>query len=128
MCQRRVADHIRRHRHQGKHDSLERLAEEGIALPPATDATGMAGPGLDRDEQDAFRVALLGTLLAELRNGISPRMFMIFELVKLAGNPPADVAIRLGVKRGVVDNSVYKAMQKLREIAARKTLTEEYPQ
>ena len=51
---------------------------------------------------------------------------MIFELVKLSGKSPADVAAQLGIKRGVVDNSIYKAMQKLQEIAARPGIKEEF--
>jgi DNA-directed RNA polymerase specialized sigma24 family protein len=39
---------------------------------------------------------------------------MIFESVKLHGRKPEDVARELGIARGVVDNSIHKAMLKLR--------------
>jgi RNA polymerase sigma factor (sigma-70 family) len=77
-------------------------------------------------EDDAYRRSILVTLVEELREQIPLRQFEIFERVKLKGLSPDAVAAELGVKRGVVDNSVYKAMIKLREIAAGREYQEEY--
>lgn len=77
-------------------------------------------------EDDAYRRSILVTLVEELREQIPLRQFEIFERVKLKGGSPDAVAAELGVRRGVVDNSVYKAMTKLREIAAAREYQEEY--
>lgn len=77
-------------------------------------------------ESEAYRRALLATLIEDLRNQIPFRQFEIFEMVKLAGVAPEEAAARLGVRRGVIDNSVYKAMNKLREIAAQSEYREEF--
>ena len=54
------------------------------------------------------------------------RQFQIFEMVKLHEMPPGKVAQELGVSRGVVDNTVYKVMQRLREIASAPEYQSEY--
>ena len=117
LCQRRVVDFIRSsHRHTAGRVSLEQSAE---ARPEATSA-----PHED-EESKAFAKAQIGTLLSALRDEISPRNYMIFELVKLNGKMPEDVARQFGIKRGVIDNSIYKATRKLRDIAARAGLEEQ---
>lgn len=116
LCQRRVVDFIRsQHRHTAGHIPLENCSE--ISEMPEGDPLG-------EEEQWAFDQALIGTLLSALREEISPRNYMIFELVKLNEEKPDDVARQFGIKRGVVDNSIYKAMRKLSEIAARADLEE----
>ena len=76
-------------------------------------------------EEAAFRNALLGTLLTALHAEISPRSYLIFELVKLNGESPEEVATQLGIQRNVIDNTIYKAMKKLREISKREEIQQE---
>ena len=47
-------------------------------------------------------------------------------MVKLKGMSPDQAAAELGVHRGVIDNSIYKVMIRLREIAASPEYQEEY--
>ncbi len=109
--------------------TVEQLRRENPALRdnsgemPAGDAEI---PEENSAEAEAFRHALLATLIEDLRNQIPFRQFEIFEMVKLAGVTPDDAAARLGVRRGVIDNNVYKAMNKLREIAAAAEYREEF--
>jgi len=67
-------------------------------------------------------------LIEDLRTQIPLRHFEIFEMTKLREMPPDQVAKELGVKRNVVDNTVYKVMKRLREIAARPEYQDEYYQ
>ena len=120
LCQRRVVDFIRRHKNRGQLEPLDTLNHEtGFTTTLTSDESGEA-------ERQGFQTAMLGALLAALREQVSPQTFMIFELVKLAGHTPAEVATQLGVKRGVVDNSVFKALQKLRSLAAEPEFAEEF--
>jgi RNA polymerase sigma-70 factor (ECF subfamily) len=80
-------------------------------------------PELDNEE---YNKALLATMIAELRETIPHRWFRIFEQVKLQGIPATEVAEALNESRSVVDNTVYKAMQKLREIAVKPEYQAEY--
>jgi len=109
ICSNRTADYIRRQARQHARTDAhgEVISEDDEALRH-----------LREQEEDAFRVALLGTLLSTLRAEVPPRIYLIFEMIKLSGHAPEEVAQQLGIKRSVVDNSVYKAMQKLREIAS----------
>ena len=107
ICQRRVVDFIREH----KNDARQEPLDGHESLNTATDDP------LSRKSDEAFNDALIGTLIAALRDQVSPRVFMIFELVKLNGEDPAGVAEQMGVRRGVVDNSIFKALEKLRQIA-----------
>lgn len=107
----RVVDLLRKER------PLQFLDDSALdSLPP--EATGV--------EDDAYRRSILVTLVEELREQIPLRQFEIFERVKLKGLSPDAVAAELGVKRGVVDNTVFKVMTKLREIAAGREYQEEY--
>jgi RNA polymerase sigma factor (sigma-70 family) len=121
LCQRRVVDFIRRHKHRGKHDSLDAHAPDAPFSIEASES-----PALHEEEQRGFETALLGTLLTALRQQVSPQIYLIFELVKLNGYEAAEVATQLGVKRGVVDNSIFKAMEKLRTLAADPAITAEF--
>jgi len=47
-------------------------------------------------------------------------------MVKLKGISPDAAAAELGVNRGVIDNTIYKVMIRLREIAASPEYEEEY--
>ena len=80
-------------------------------------------PEMDEAE---YNKALLATMIAELRETIPHKWFSIFEQVKLLGVPPVKVAQELNESRSVVDNTVYKAMQKLREIAVKPEYQTEY--
>lgn len=107
ISQRRVVDFIREHKNDARQESLD---GHEILNHSADDP-------FSKEADEAFNDALLGTLLSALRAQVSPRIFMIFELVKLNGEDPATVAEQLGVRRGVVDNSIFKALEKLRQIA-----------
>lgn len=77
------------------------------------------------EEVAAYRRALLLSLVEDLRDCIPARQFEIFERVKLKGEPADAVASDLGVRRGVVDNTVFKVMGRLRDLASRSEYSEE---
>jgi len=79
-------------------------------------------------ERETFDSSLRNTLIEDLRTQIPLRHFEIFEMTKLKEMPPDQVAKELGVKRNVVDNTVYKVMKRLREIAVRPEYQDEYYQ
>jgi RNA polymerase sigma-70 factor (ECF subfamily) len=83
------------------------------------------GPAPELDTEE-YNKALLATMIAELRETIPHKWFSIFEQVKLLGIPAAKVAEELNESRSVVDNTVYKTMQKLREIAVKPEYQTEY--
>jgi RNA polymerase sigma factor (sigma-70 family) len=83
-------------------------------------------PRESAEEARTFQQSLLATLIEDLRETIPLRHFQIFEMVKLHEMPPGQVAEELGVSRGVVDNTVYKVMQRLREIASASEYQSEY--
>jgi RNA polymerase sigma factor (sigma-70 family) len=83
-------------------------------------------PRESAEEARTFQRSLLATLIEDLRETIPLRQFQIFEMVKLHEMPPGQVAEELGVSRGVVDNTVYKVMQRLREIASTPEYQSEY--
>ncbi len=116
LCQRRVVDFIR---------SQRRFTTGRMSLEDCEELSEVAETNsFEEEESRAFAQAQIGTLLSALREEISPRNYMIFELVKLNGEKPDDVARQFGIKRGVVDNSIYKTMRKLRAIAVRADLEE----
>ncbi len=121
IASRRVVDFVRsrsRYRHEESWEQTPEAVEDTLDQG-ATDA-------FREEEAKVFRTALIGTLLAALRTEVSPQIFMIFELVKLIGESPESVADQMGVTRAVVDNSVYKAIKKLREIIQRPEIQEEF--
>ena len=83
-------------------------------------------PAESPEEERSFQQALLATLIEDLREQIPLRQFEMFEMVKLKGMSPDQAAAELGVNRGVVDNTIYKVMIRLREIGARAQYQEEY--
>lgn len=123
LAQRKVVDFIRR-RQRHRREVANDVALELAAQEVASDDSGPLRESAE--ESDAFQQAALVTLIDTLRREVSFQVFMIFDLVKLKDTPPDQVSRDLGVKRGVVDNSVYKAMQKLREIAQRPELQKEF--
>ena len=83
-------------------------------------------PAETHQEKNSFVQSLLATLIEDLRENIPLRQFEIFEMVKLKGSTPDHVAAELGVKRSVVDNTIYKVMKRLREIATKPEYQDEY--
>ena len=113
LCQRRVSDFMRRHQ---RLERIESLPPEELAEAARENAIEAYDEKEKEKVKEEFAKAEWGELLNILRERVSPRVLMIFELVKLNGKEPEDVAQQLEIKRGVVDNSVYKAMHTLREI------------
>jgi RNA polymerase sigma factor (sigma-70 family) len=92
------------------------------------DALAASLPAESPEEERSFQQALLATLIEDLREHIPLRQFEIFEMVKLKGTSPDAAAADLGVHRGVIDNTIYKVMTRLREIASTPEYQEEYEQ
>jgi RNA polymerase sigma-70 factor (ECF subfamily) len=111
----RVVDLLRRHR------PLDHLS-----LDTSDVLTSESLPKETPEEARTFQQSLLATLIEDLRETIPMRQFQIFEMVKLHEVAPGRVAEALGVSRGVVDNTVYKVMQRLREIASAPEYQTEY--
>jgi RNA polymerase sigma factor (sigma-70 family) len=111
LSQRRVIDFMRSQRRHNE----GRVWFDSDNQPDAPEEAST----LDGRVDEAFRAARSALLFSVLREQTSPRIFMIFESVKLNGRKPEDVARELGVTRGVIDNSIHKAMTKLRAIAAK---------
>ena len=111
----RIVDMLRKEK-PFNHDSLTAGNEVLVESLPAETA----------EENRTFQQALLATLIEDLREHIPLRQFEIFEMVKLKGISPDLAASDLGVSRGVIDNTIYKVMNRLREIAARPEYQEEY--
>jgi RNA polymerase sigma factor (sigma-70 family) len=111
----RVVDGLRKEKPLN-HRPLSDSESEGPAQMPAESL----------DERAVFQQALLVSMIEDLKERIPLRSFEIFEMVKLKQMPPTEVALQLGVHRRVVDNTVYKVMQQLREIASRPEYREEY--
>jgi len=93
---------------------------------PTGDTLAESLPAESTEEREAFQNTLLSTIVANLREQIPHRQFAIFEMVKLKGISPEDAATKLGVQRGVIDNTIYRVMVRLREIAASPEYQEEY--
>jgi RNA polymerase sigma factor (sigma-70 family) len=121
LANARVVDRLRKERpldHQPLADcpDPEKSADAGD-LPPESQA-----------EAEAFRHALLATLVEDLRNRIPLRQFEVFERVKLKHQSPQSVAEDLGLRRAMVDRYVHKAMTALRRIARQSDYLEEFHQ
>jgi len=108
LCQRRVVDFMRSQRRHNE----GRLWFDSDQYPDVPEEAS----AFDEKVSEAFRAARSALLFSVLREQVSPRIFMIFESVKLHCRKPEDVARELGVTRGVVDNSIHKAIVKLRAI------------
>jgi len=110
----RIVDMLRKEKPL-KHDSISDREELVESLPSESP-----------EEARSFRQALIATLIEDLREHIPLRQFEIFEMVKLKGISPDAAAAELGVNRGVIDNTIYKVMIRLREIASSPEYEEEY--
>ncbi len=109
----RVVDFLRKENFLSDKNTDE--INDRLFTPPETPA-----------EAAAFEGTLAAALAEDLRGQIPHRQFEIFEMVKLKNISPEQVAAEFGVTRSVVDNDVYKAMTKLREIAQRPEYRDEY--
>lgn len=121
LCKRRVIDFIRE---QQKYRNVIFVPVEEENTDSFGDAASLEK--YQADEEAAFRDAAVSTLLAALRHEVSPQVFMIFERVKILEEKPSEVAEELGIKRGVIDNSIHKALKKLREIASHPEIQNEF--
>ncbi len=119
LCQRRVVDFLRTHNR--KSSMLTPLDSELLGQHEVEAALRESS----REEKEAFHQAILGTMLAALHDEVPPRTYLIFELVKLNGESPEEVAQQLNIPRSVIDNTIYKAMKKLREISQREEIQQE---
>ena len=116
LCNRRTVDFMRSQRHHNE----GRAWFDADQYPDIPEESSAA----DEKVSEAFRAARAALLFSVLREQVSPRIFMIFESVKLHGRKPEDVARELGIARGVVDNSIHKAMLKLRAMQTKLPLEE----
>ena len=70
----------------------------------------------DERENTLFRLARIREIFECVRlKSFDPQTLTIFEMVKLEGKSAKEVMRELGVKRNIVDNSVYKVMKRLKE-------------
>ena len=81
---------------------------------------------IEEKEREAYRSALLTTMLEDVRNRVSPQTFLMFEMTKILGHSPEEVAEQFKVKRNVVDNAVFRVLGKLKELAAQPEYRKEY--
>ena len=113
-----VCDHIRRHARRPAHEPLETGGEHDSSEVVFT--PGVIAEDIKRWDDEADRAhdrAVLALLLDDVRDRVSPRAFAIFDAVKLQQRSAEEVAEEFGVNRHVVDNSVHKVLNKLRELA-----------
>ena len=70
----------------------------------------------DERETTLFRLARIREIFECIRlKSFDPQTLTIFEMVKLEGKPAKEGMKERGVKRNIVDNSVYKVMKRLKE-------------
>jgi RNA polymerase sigma factor (sigma-70 family) len=81
---------------------------------------------MEEKERRAYRSTLLATMLEDVRNRVSPQTFIMFEMTKLQGRSPEEVAAQFKVKRNVVDNAAHRVLAKLKELAAQPEYRKEY--
>ncbi len=103
--------------------SLDAMDEAELADP--VDDRQPAGE-LESKEQASYRAALFATMLEDVRKEVSPQTFLIFEMTKIQGCNPNEVAGRFKIKRNVVDNAAYRVLEKLRQLASRPEYRKEY--
>jgi len=110
LCNARVVDYLRKQKKLIFYGVLSDLDENVGGIQPADN---------DLNEIEQLRLSLLSALLEDVRKRVSKQQYSIFELVKIKNVPVDQVANELGVKRGVVDNTVYRVMSVLRDLASR---------
>ena len=119
----KAVDTIRRSQHLFKEDSID-LPGDGQEGPSVGE--GLADPVVEKQIARSYRDALLKSLLEEVRKRVSPEQMAIFELVKLQGESPVEVADQFGKNRAAVDKAVSRVLSLLRELARRPEYVEEY--
>ena len=105
-------------------EPLEALEAES----PDSGNADIPGDDLLRRELATYQSVLLATMLEDVKNRVSPQTFLMFELVKIQGQSPEEVAKDFRVKRNVVDNASYRVLTKLRELASQPEYQKEYLQ
>jgi RNA polymerase sigma factor (sigma-70 family) len=123
LAQWRVKDQIRRQQRSRQETSLSQ-DHGGDLVESNPEIQSQWMPQWLAEEEKAYQIALLHTLIEDVRSRISPRNWLIFDLAKLQQKKPDEIAQELRVNRHVVDNAVYKVMQKFKELAS----TPEYRQ
>lgn len=122
ICSHKVSDFIRRQQKLKNNLNLD-----AVAVNPALNQDPNL---LDRQHQESenreFLKAQVATIMSSLYGEISPQSYQIFERVKLLGEDPAEVARVLGIKRGVVDNSLYKTKKKLEALIQKSAISREF--
>ncbi len=117
VCNARVVDYLRKQKHLFQYGGLADLDDR---------ACGEQLPEHRSNEIEQFRLSLLATLLEDVRKRVSPQQYAIFEMIKVRNLPAEHVADELGVKRGVIDNTVYRVMNVLRDLASRAEYKDEW--
>jgi RNA polymerase sigma factor (sigma-70 family) len=117
IVQWKVVDHIRRHSARPAHEAIEEPepSGDGASTTQAVDARDVKK--WEEEEDIAHQRAILAMLIDDVRERVSPRAFAIFDAVKLQHQSPEEVAKEFQVNRHVIDNSIYKVIAKLRELA-----------
>lgn len=124
----KVADQIRRQQRSRSETPIQHpcYADESPAIQQQQISQWQIE--IEARENAAYQAALLNTLLDDARARVSPRSWLIFDLVKLQHKAPDEVANEFRVHRHIVDNAVYKVVKKLKELASnedyRKEITE----
>jgi RNA polymerase sigma factor (sigma-70 family) len=121
----KAVDVIRKSQHLFREQSLE-LPELGEGEEGAMQAETLADPAAERQQDQAYREALLKSLMDEVRKRVSPEQMAIFELVKLHGESPVDVAGQFDKTRPAIDKAVSRVLALLRELARRPEYSEEF--
>jgi len=121
----KAVDVIRRSQHLFREQSLD-LPAGGTAEEGTPVAESLADPAVERQQDQAYREALLKSLMDEVRKRVSPEQMAIFELVKLQGESPVDVADQFNKTRSAIDKAVSRVLALLRELARRPEYSEEF--
>ena len=108
LVHRKAVDYMRKNKRQIAplpfDDAAQKIFEEQL------------GQSRDEREDMLFRLARIREIFECIRlKSFDPQTLTIFEMVKLEGKTPREVMRELGVKRNIVDNSVYKVMKRLKE-------------
>jgi RNA polymerase sigma-70 factor (ECF subfamily) len=118
VVQWRVVDFIRRHSARAVHERLDVHADHvGEEQSAAQGIDARDVQKWEEEEDLAHQRAILAMLIDDVRERVSPRAFAIFDAVKLQHRSPEEAAKEFQVNRHVVDNSIYKVINKLRELA-----------
>ena len=95
---------------------IENLIEKIAFIDELTDEKPFI-EAICEDELKMAREALYAELVEETKKKVSPRMAMVFQMRVVDELSSEEVARRLGIKTGVVDNDKYRFIKKLNEIA-----------